>query len=115
MVLVHYGHLCTVRVVKFDTSVGHDGGSIANVTFQVSANKTRATRTYPVRVAMASEDDETMDVVRRAWKMLTGHDISGTGQSGDQSPGQTSVLNEIKEFVKRETSRLSSGATIDVV
>lgn len=115
MVLVHYGHLCTVRVVKFDTAVGHEGGSVANITFQVSANKTRATRTYPVRVGMASDDDDTLDVVRRGWRSLTGHDISGNAQAGEPSPGQTAVLNEIKEFVRRETTRLSSGATIDIV
>ena len=113
---VHYGHLCTVRVTKFDIVEAFGGSKAASVVFQVQANKTRAYRSFPIRVAY--ETDLTPSAaVRAAWKQLTGHDVSPDAETSDETPtaGQAATLAEIKEFVRSETQKLGVDLTLDVV
>lgn len=121
MVDVHYGHLCTVRVAKFDI-VDSLGSQVASVVFQVQANKTRAYRSFAVRIAYEPEWSPTV-AVRAAWRQLTGQDISlnsapaGTGDSeqSESTPGQAATFAEIKEFVLAETRKLGADLTLDIV
>lgn len=114
---VHYGHLCSVRVSRFDTEDALDGTRNATIEFQVMANKTRAFKTFTIRVPF---DDQPMSVVRSAWYQLTGQDITaGTADTppatSDPTAVQTATLNEIKEFVRAETEKLGINLTLDVI
>lgn len=114
---VHYGHLCTIRVTKFDIVDTFGGAKAASVVFQVQANKTRAYRAFPIRVPY---DPATPPIaaVRGAWHRLTGQDISlnGPGGSADAATeGQAATLSEIKAFVQAETEKLGVNLTLDVI
>lgn len=115
---VHYGHLCTIRVTKFDVVETFGGAKAASVVFQVQANKTRAYRSFPIRVEYDASTSAPIMAVRHAWKRLTGHDISLNGSGADSDPptaGQAAMLAEIKEFVRSETQKLGVNLTLDVV
>jgi hypothetical protein len=113
---VHYGHLCNIRVTKFDIVDTFGGAQAASVVFQVQANKTRAYRSFPIRIAY---DPATPPIaaVRNAWQQLTGHDISVDGSSAGTEPtaGQLATLAEIKEFVRSETQKVGVNLTLDVI
>jgi hypothetical protein len=114
---VHYGHLCNIRVTKFDIVDTFGGAQAASVVFQVQANKTRAYRSFPIRVAY-DPTTSPISAVRNAWKQLTGHDISLDGSStGGTAPsaGQLATLAEIKEFVRSETQKVGVNLTLDVI
>ena len=116
---VHFGHLCTIRVTRFDIVGTFGGTQAAAIEFQVQANKTRAYRNYSIRVPY-DQATSPMTTVRLAWRQLTGHDISaGTTDppaSGDPpTAGQASVLAEIKNFVQTETEKLGVNLTLDVI
>lgn len=115
---VHYGHLCTIRIPKFDIVDTFGGAKAAAVTFQVQANKTRAYRPYSVRIPYDPATTSPSAAVREAWLQLTGHDISldGGDQGGDApTAGQTATLEEIKNFVRTETEKLGVNLTLDII
>lgn len=116
---IHYGHLCTIRVTKFDIVDVFNGQKAASVVFQVQSNKTRAYRTYSVRIPYDTDspDHKTpIDTVRKAWKDLTGHDISPSSTSvALPNAGQSLVMDEVKEFVRSETLKMGVNLTLDVV
>lgn len=115
---VHYGHLCTIRVTKFDVIDTFNGARAASIVFQVQANKTRAYRTYPIRVSFDGSSTPIM-TVRAAWKQLTGQDITleaGSVQTvAAPTAGQQATMEEIKEFVRTETQKLGVNLTLDVI
>ena len=116
---VHYGHLCTIRVTKFDIEDTYAGGQAAAIIFQVQANKTRAYKSFTIRVPYMSSQ-APIQLVRTAWKSLTGQDITldTTGQAVTQSSlsdGQKAIMAEIKEFVRSETEKLGVNLTLDVI
>lgn len=115
---VHYGHLCTVRVTKFDVSQAYNGAQLASIVFQVQANKTRAYRTYHVRVPYdktAPGTQTSTQTVRTAWKALTGQELDSGATQGLVTAGQNAVMSEIKDFVKEETEKMGVNLTLDVV
>lgn len=113
---VHYGHLCTIRVTRYDPIPTFDGNQAVAMTFQVQANKTRAYRTFDVRTPLL-DGQEPIATVRAGYKQLTGHNISldGSGEDADATPGQSATLQEIKEFVRSETQKLNGSLALDII
>lgn len=112
-VSIHYGHLCTVRVSKYEiVSVG-SSTPILSITFHVQANKTRQYKIFNVRT-IHDNTKTPHELVKLAWQALTGQ-ATGTLTQMTPTGQQQLVMDHILEFVTTETSKLGLNLTLDVV
>ena len=113
---VHYGHLCTISVLDFDIVDTFGGDQVAAISFEVQASRTHACKELQIRIAY-DPNVAPVTTIREAWKQLTGHAIWLDGGPNVQNPaqGQTATLQDIKDFVQKETDKVDANLTLDVI
>ena len=118
-VRMHFGHLCTVQIMRLDIRDSladcSETEQHAVVEFLIRANKTRATCSYVVQVP-CTKGCETSDVAQKAWEDLTGLRHLDAGHIDRHvSSTQQTTLDELKRFVCTETAKTNVWLPLTVV